>query len=180
MGAGRGSGVAHRGGGHESPMTDPPARGQPLVIAFDGSEAAMRAIAAAGRLLPGSAAIVVHVGATAALAPPPAGAPTLPPLPSAAVDDAELDRIARGVADAGVDAAHAAGLTARAVTVRGGGASEVAHALADVAQEHDAAVIVVGSRGRSGIKAAILGSVSRELLGITSVPVLVVPSPEER
>jgi nucleotide-binding universal stress UspA family protein len=162
-------------------MTDPPTGGQPLVIGFDGSDEAMRAIEVAGRLLPGSPAVVVHVGAVVTLAPPPAGAPTLPPLPSAApVDDAEVERIAGGVADAGVDAARAAGLDARPVTSRGGGASEVAHAIAHVAQEHDAAVIVVGSRGRSAMKAAILGSVSSALLGITSVPVLVVPPAHER
>jgi nucleotide-binding universal stress UspA family protein len=156
-----------------------PTRGRPVVIGFDGSDEALRAVEAAGRLLPGSAAVVVHVHSAAPLAPlapPPPGAPTLPPLPGAApIDDAEVERIAKRVADAGVAAADAAGLRARPALCLGDGASDVAHAIADAAREHDAAVIVVGSHGRSGVKALLLGSVSRALLGISSIPVLVVP-----
>ena len=46
---------------------------------------------------------------------------------------------------------------------------------ADLADVEDAAFIVVGSRGRGAFKAAILGSVSRDLIGIARCPVLVVP-----
>jgi nucleotide-binding universal stress UspA family protein len=48
-------------------------------------------------------------------------------------------------------------------------ASIIAHA-----EEQDAAVIVVGSRGRSGIKSALLGSVSTGVAHHCSRPVLVV------
>jgi len=50
-----------------------------------------------------------------------------------------------------------------------------AERLADLADEEDAEVIVVGSRGRGAFKAAFLGSVSQELIGIARCPVLVVP-----
>ena len=47
--------------------------------------------------------------------------------------------------------------------------------LADLADEESAELIVVGSRGRRGLKAALLGSVSAELIGVARCPVLVVP-----
>jgi nucleotide-binding universal stress UspA family protein len=47
--------------------------------------------------------------------------------------------------------------------------------LADLADEEDAELIVVGSRGRGAFRAAFLGSVSAELIGVARRPVLVVP-----
>jgi nucleotide-binding universal stress UspA family protein len=47
--------------------------------------------------------------------------------------------------------------------------------LADLADEEDAQLIVVGSRGRGALKAAFLGSVSTSLIGVARRPVLVVP-----
>jgi nucleotide-binding universal stress UspA family protein len=50
-----------------------------------------------------------------------------------------------------------------------------AERLADLGDEENAEFIVVGSRGRGAFKAAFLGSVSRDLIGIARCPVLVVP-----
>jgi nucleotide-binding universal stress UspA family protein len=50
-----------------------------------------------------------------------------------------------------------------------------AEGLADIADEEHAELIVVGSRGRSGFKAAFLGSVSSALVGVARCPVLIVP-----
>lgn len=50
-----------------------------------------------------------------------------------------------------------------------------AHALADLADERDARVIVVGTRGESALRGALLGSTPHRLLGISHRPVLVVP-----
>ena len=47
--------------------------------------------------------------------------------------------------------------------------------LADLADQEDAAMVVVGSRGRGAFKAAFLGSVSTSLIGVARRPVLVVP-----
>lgn len=47
--------------------------------------------------------------------------------------------------------------------------------LADLADEEAAEMIVVGSRGRGSLKAAFLGSVSSDLIGVARCPVLVVP-----
>ena len=50
-----------------------------------------------------------------------------------------------------------------------------AEGLADLADEEDAELIVVGSRGRGAFKAAFLGSVSSSLVGVARCPVLIVP-----
>jgi nucleotide-binding universal stress UspA family protein len=50
-----------------------------------------------------------------------------------------------------------------------------AERLAEIADEVDAELIVVGSRGRGAFKAAFLGSVSNALVGIARCPVLIVP-----
>lgn len=50
-----------------------------------------------------------------------------------------------------------------------------AERLADLADEEEAQLIVVGSRGRGAFKAAFLGSVSTTLIGVARCPVLVVP-----
>ena len=50
-----------------------------------------------------------------------------------------------------------------------------AERLADLADEEEAEMIVVGSRGRGAFKAAFLGSVSTSLIGVARCPVLVVP-----
>jgi nucleotide-binding universal stress UspA family protein len=49
-----------------------------------------------------------------------------------------------------------------------------AERLADVADEEDAELIVVGSRGRGALKAAFLGSVSNGLVGVARCPVVIV------
>ena len=50
-----------------------------------------------------------------------------------------------------------------------------AERLADLADEEDAELIVVGSRGRGAFTAAFLGSVSNSLIGVARCPVVVVP-----
>ncbi|MEA2197762.1 MAG: hypothetical protein QOJ25_1813 [Solirubrobacteraceae bacterium] len=55
-----------------------------------------------------------------------------------------------------------------------------AQALVDLADERDARVIVVGTRGESPIRGALLGSTPHKLLHLSDRPVLVVPAPDER
>jgi len=50
-----------------------------------------------------------------------------------------------------------------------------AQALVDVGDRYDARMIVVGTRGESAIKGAILGSTSHRLLAMSDRPVLCVP-----
>lgn len=53
-----------------------------------------------------------------------------------------------------------------------------AHGLAELAAERDVRVIVVGTRGESPIRGALLGSTPHKLLQLADRPVLVVPSAE--
>jgi len=53
-----------------------------------------------------------------------------------------------------------------------------ATALVELADERDARVIVVGTRGESPIRGALLGSTPHKLLHLSHRPVLVVPLPE--
>jgi nucleotide-binding universal stress UspA family protein len=50
-----------------------------------------------------------------------------------------------------------------------------AEQLAEIADQEEAELIVVGSRGPGSFKAAFLGRVSHELIGLARCPVLVVP-----
>jgi nucleotide-binding universal stress UspA family protein len=50
-----------------------------------------------------------------------------------------------------------------------------AERLAELADDENAELIVVGSRGRGALKSAFLGSVSSSLVGIAGCPVLIVP-----
>ncbi|MBU9765671.1 universal stress protein [Mycobacterium sp. TNTM28] len=59
---------------------------------------------------------------------------------------------------------------------RGSGAGATADALVAFADEQRAGVVVVGSRGRSGLKKMLLGSVASATLQRTYRPVLVVPA----
>jgi nucleotide-binding universal stress UspA family protein len=54
-----------------------------------------------------------------------------------------------------------------------------AEALVALADERDARVIVVGTRGESPIRGALLGSTAHKLLHLSDRPVLVVPAPVE-
>lgn len=148
-----------------------------IVIAYDGSQDAQRAIAAAATLR-ADAAVVVHMWRPSVAAATPAlplGGETLP-TPG---DDAHLEDAARAIANEGVERARAIGLDAEALIVRGGSAEDVGHALAELAEERDAKAIVVGRRGVSRLEAAVLGSVSNSTVREARCPVLVVPAPDE-
>ena len=51
-----------------------------------------------------------------------------------------------------------------------------AQALVDAARRHDGRLIVVGTRGESPLRGAVLGSVSHRLLHLSDRPVLCVPA----
>jgi nucleotide-binding universal stress UspA family protein len=56
--------------------------------------------------------------------------------------------------------------------------SQPAHAVADVAREVGADLIVVGTRGRGAVVGLVLGSVTLRLLHVAPCPVLAVPAVE--
>ena len=77
-----------------------------------------------------------------------------------------VDRYVAQLAEAGVSAT---GDIHRELEIGIGGA------LIDIAQSHQAGLIVVGTRGRSDIVSMLLGSVAHEAVHKSPLPVLVVP-----
>ena len=149
-----------------------------VIIGYDGSPDAERAIDFAAARLDAGAARVVTVwesGLAVAEAAPPLGAP-VPPSPD---EDRRLEAAAREIADAGAGRARAAGLRAEAETKLRIGVGETAQALLDVADQHDADLVVVGRRGMGRIRSAVLGSVSDAAVRDGRRPVLVVQGQEE-
>lgn len=100
--------------------------------------------------------------------------------------DSGAAKRAEATAREGADAAAAAGFDAQPLTRRAvAKAAErdtatIWRAILDVADQEDSAVIVVGSRGLSGLGSALLGSVSYGLLHNSTRPVLVMPPPRAR
>jgi len=79
------------------------------------------------------------------------------------------------LADEGAAAAKAAGLdaTAAAVLCRG----QVWATIIETADEREAEVIVLGSRGRSPAASALLGSVANAVVHHSTRPVVAIPAP---
>jgi nucleotide-binding universal stress UspA family protein len=83
-----------------------------------------------------------------------------------------LEERAQEVLEHGVHQAKAKGVEVESVVVE----HAPAEALAELAKERDARMIVVGSYGEHPLKGALLGSTPHKLLQISEVPVLVVPA----
>jgi nucleotide-binding universal stress UspA family protein len=154
------------------PADAAPSADGPIVIAYDGSPDAQAAIATAGRLLSGRRAIVVHAWTPLTVAP----GLDLVPIESVREMTRDLETIAAeqaaAVADEGAGRAAEAGLSATALSVRGTG--NPWHAVAQAAEDHDAALVVAGSRGQGRVTALLLGSVSSGLVHNATRPTLIV------
>lgn len=84
------------------------------------------------------------------------------------VDD--LGRKAKGYAEAAVQVATAAGISATAHTAEG-----IAYEIIpETAKKLGAQVIVVGSHGRTGMRRLLMGSVAEKVIGLSTCPVMVV------
>lgn len=151
-----------------------------ILICFDGSPDAAAAIDRAAGLLHGQPATVLTVwegfvdimarsGAGAGI-----GAFSLP------MDVEGLDEAAEGSArkraEEGADAARRSGLDATA-SIRER-TTTIAETILAEADAVNADLVVLGSRGLTSLKSALLGSVSHTLLQHADRSVLVVPSPE--
>jgi nucleotide-binding universal stress UspA family protein len=146
----------------------------PLVIAYDGSPLADYAIRTAGAAFPGGrAAIVLHVyESPPALPPPPPGIPIPATFES---DPVEVEAHAQAIAEHGAALAREAGFAATARAEHGSGASGTWSEIVEVCRQENAAALVIGARGHSGLRAALLGSVSDGVVHHAPCPVLVVP-----
>jgi nucleotide-binding universal stress UspA family protein len=149
-----------------TPYTDP------LILCYDGSEDARHAIERAGEFFGGRRALVLTVWQS------PAGANVIGWSATSAgtVDFAALEReavdVAGSIAEDGARMAREAGLEAEAVAVEADG--PVWKTIIETADHHRAAMIVVGSRGLTGLRSILLGSVSSAVVHHAGRPTLVI------
>jgi nucleotide-binding universal stress UspA family protein len=149
-----------------------------IVIGYDGSADARAAIEQAGRLLPGQHATVVVVWEpfVEVLARTGAGLGVVAPMVDYAEIDAATEEAARSRAAEGAGLARDAGLDAEPDTRMR--ETTIADAILAAAEAVDATAIVLGTRGLTGVKSVVLGSVSHAVLHHADRPVIVIPSPE--
>ena len=148
----------------DSPVTE-----APILICYDGSSGAVRAIASAATLLGPRHAVVLDI------APPITAAESLATISPVVPGDAfeELNSADAGrVAGRGAEIARSSGFEAEA---RAAVAAPTWEGIVDVANELDAAVIVIGSRGLSGLKESLEGSLSHQVEEHAGRPVVIVP-----
>jgi nucleotide-binding universal stress UspA family protein len=135
-----------------------------IVWATDGSAAADRALPYAKALAGADGGSLVAVHAIERFVGRAAGVPVHADEPEV---EAKIRGQVRELVEEGLDA------TVRFVTGR---EPETPRMIAEVAHEVGADVIVVGTRGRSALAGAVLGSVTQRLLHIAPCPVLAVPA----
>ena len=152
-------------------MSDPE-----ILVCYDGSDDSKQAIARAARLLPGRAAIVLHVWE------PLKEVASVPPVPAlygmleaglAEMDEAG-EEISQKTAAEGAALAAAAGLDAEPLSVQTPGRAW--RNILRLAREHDVKAIVIGQRGVGRAERVLMGSVSSAVVNHADRPVLVVPA----
>jgi nucleotide-binding universal stress UspA family protein len=135
-----------------------------LVVGYDGSDGADAALDEAISL-----AVALGEGLVVAFAAQP---------PGRGIGDEyrshleALEERGREVTVAAIARAGGAGVTAEAVVAD----RKVVDLLLDLADEHSARAIVVGTYGESPLRGAVLGSTPHKLLHLSKVPVLAVPA----
>lgn len=135
-----------------------------MLVAVDGSEGSERAAAFALEIARamGTEVVFLHVG---------------PGSPEQAEEAEELEEppsAAMAALERAASLAGQLGVPCESELAAGETAQEIADAIVGIAAAKGAEMIVVGSRGYGPIRRAVLGSVSREVLGAAEVPVLVV------
>ena len=147
---------------------------KPILICYDDSDASRRAIEVAAAVLGPRRAIVLDVGPYLTAAESVALSSSV--VPGSAFEEVnEADALQR--ARLGAERAREAGFDAEASAELGAPTWE---AIVDRADEIDAAVIVMGSRGLRGAKELLDGSVSHQVAEHSGRPVLIVPPDERR
>ncbi|HEY2439189.1 MAG TPA: universal stress protein [Solirubrobacteraceae bacterium] len=147
-----------------------------VLICYDGSPDAEAALAAAGALFAGNPATILTIWEGFSEVMTRAGAG----LAGAPLDFEEIDRAsaaaARERSEEGCAVARLAGLDAHARTAQQ--SLTVWGTILEQADKVGADVIVLGSRGLTGVKSLLLGSVSHAVLQHADRPVIVVPGAE--
>jgi nucleotide-binding universal stress UspA family protein len=141
----------------------PDAPSKPILLCYDGSDDAFRAIEFAGSLFAGRRAVVLSVWEKYGVL---SGIPR--------VDDDLMQEATEQMAADGCERAEAAGLTATPAAVEA--EHGVATAIVEAAEEYDVTLIVMGTRGNTGIRSLLLGSVSHDVAHHAHRALLIVPS----
>jgi nucleotide-binding universal stress UspA family protein len=145
---------------------------QPILICYDGSAESERAIDRAAELLGPRDAVVVGVSPIMTFSES-VTVETNSVVPGDAYE--ELNRSAAlEHAEAGAAHARRAGFTAKP---RAELANEVWSGIVVAADDIDASLIVLGSRGLHGVRERVAGSVSHDVVTHVHRPVLIVPPP---
>jgi nucleotide-binding universal stress UspA family protein len=158
-------------------VTNSPGAEFMILICYDGSADAQAAIDGAGQLMHGSDATVLTVWETLLESLTRNGSVGMGMGMVGYVedsDDSAVQAAALDTATEGAQRAIAAGLLAKPMlAIRD---DELAAVILAAAQELEATVIVLGTRGRGRVKALTLGSVSDAVLHHADRPVLIIPS----
>jgi nucleotide-binding universal stress UspA family protein len=156
----------------------------PVIIGFDGTRAALRALDEAAPLLSGQQVLVIVVweggrafdfagNASHTLGYPVA---SLDLSGAFAADQAAYEAAVR-LAERGAQLAESAGLTAEALAIADD--ATVAETLLRLAAERDARAIVLGSHSHSRVSEIVFGTTTREILRHADCPVIVVRGNEK-
>jgi nucleotide-binding universal stress UspA family protein len=147
------------------------ARDLQILICYDGSNDAERAVEAAAALFGPRRAVVLTVAPAMTFAEGMAATSSL--VPGTAFEGLNrADALRR--AEAGAEHARRAGFDAEA---RSTIAPTTWQGIVDVADELDTAAIVIGSRGLAGLRELARGTVSHDVATHARRPVLIVPPP---
>ena len=149
-----------------------------ILICYDGSADAKTAVEHAAELFASEPATVLTVWQPfiEVIARTTVGFGMVPSIPDADEIDTASRKSAEQAAAEGVELAHKLGMDAEPRTCAQG--STTARTILGQADKLGARAIVMGSRGLTGVKSLLLGSVSHEVIQHADRTVVVVPSPE--
>lgn len=142
-----------------------------LLLPIDGSELSLKALQVALQML--------HEGLNATIVLANVQEPANLYEMMTAPDPEVLEKVSQA---AGADILKSAQATLTAANVSfesevGGG--DPAHTIVDIAERYRCGLIIMGARGTSALRSALLGSVSNEVLHSARVPVMIVKADEE-
>ena len=143
----------------------PDAPSKPILLCYDGSDDAFRAIELAASLFPGQTSVVLSVWEHYSV---------FSGVGIHGAEDSLMQEASDLMAADGAERACIAGLEATPLAVKAD--HGVAATIIGKADELDAVVIVMGTRGNTGVRSLLMGSVSHDVAHHAHRPLLIVPS----